>query len=223
MIEDTISEAQAQRFYDRYGKRLEFSDAFEGRAKALAWSWCESSPGQRVLELGVGTGQFQALAAERSRGQGVVVGLDISRTMLELAQERAPAARQVQGSVAALPFADQSFDWVFSSYTFDLLPLGLIEVALAEVRRVLRPEGQVVLCGLTEGRAALERLFMFLWGGIHRVAPAQVGGCRPLTLTPLLEAAGFEVLRREHVGQLGTPSEVILVRGGRSPPRTKQD
>ena len=52
---------------------------------------------------------------------------------------------------------------------------------------------------------------MSLWQGIHRVlGPAAVGGCRPLELGGLLEAAGFQVLRSEHVGQLGTPSSVVL-------------
>jgi len=217
VIEETVSEREAQRFYDRYGKKLEFSDAFEGRAKAVAWDWCELKPGQSVLEVGVGTGRFQAYAHAQVGGggpgqEGLCVGLDLSRTMLELGQQRAPGADQVQGSVCALPLADASFDWVFSSYTFDLLPLRAIRAALPEVRRVLKPEGRVVLCGLTEGQASLERVFMFLWKGIHSLAPAQVGGCRPLELTPLLEDAGFEVLRREHVGQLGTPSEVLLAR-----------
>ena len=53
---------------------------------------------------------------------------------------------------------------------------------------------------------------MGLWKRIHRFAPARVGGCRPLSLEPLVKAAGLEVVQRPHVGQLGMPSEVLQAR-----------
>jgi ubiquinone/menaquinone biosynthesis C-methylase UbiE len=215
MIEETLSEAEAQRFYDRYGKRLEWSDWFEGRAKGVAHGWASPEPGQRVLELGIGTGRFQELARQQLGSTGQALAVELSPTMLRLTGERlqraglSPAGL-LRGSVIALPLASESFDWVFSSYTFDLLPLRSLRVALEEARRVLRPEGRLVVCSLTEGQTWLERLFMGSWKRIHALSPARVGGCRPLVLGPLLEEAGFAIERRQHVGQLGTPSEVLL-------------
>lgn len=212
MIEDTITAAEATRFYDRYGARLDWSDRFEGRAKALAHGWLELAPGQTVLELGPGTGRFQALATAAVGPTGTSIAVDLSLTMLRLTRARAPAARAVRASALALPLPDGACDRAFSSYVLDLLPRGAIATALAELRRVLRPGGQLVLCSLGEGSTRVERLLMGLWSRIHRLAPARVGGCRPLGLEPLVAAAGFEVERRAHVGQLGVPSEVLGLR-----------
>ena len=85
--------------------------------------------------------------------------------------------------------------------------------ALRALRPLLGPEGRAVFCTLTEGEGLLESALIGTWKVIHRaLGPAAVGGCRPLQLAPQLAEAGFEVLRREHVGQLGTPSEVLLAR-----------
>lgn len=211
MIEETLSQREAQRFYDAYGRKLEWGDPFEARAKARALGLAAVEAGERVLELGVGTGRFQAAAL--AWGAGLVVGLDVSSTMLGLAREAAPRAHPLRGTATALPFADGSFDLVFSTYTFDLLALRDVELALREARRVLRPGGRLAACSLTEGRTLAQRALIGAWKGIHRwLGAARVGGCRPLELSELVRAAGFRVEADEHVAQLGIPSEVVLAR-----------
>ena len=103
MIGPGLSEAEAKRFYDRHGARLELSDAFESRAKELAFSWLAAEPGQRVLELGVGCGHFQAHASERVGPEGLSVGIDLSETMLGLTRDKAPRAGLLRASAARLP------------------------------------------------------------------------------------------------------------------------
>jgi ubiquinone/menaquinone biosynthesis C-methylase UbiE len=210
MIERGLSEAEARRFYDGWGRRLDLGESFEGRAKALASDWLAPRPGERVLEVGVGCGHALAHAAERA-GPGRALGVELSPTMLALARERAPAARLVQGSIHALPLADGAFSAVLSSYLLDLLPGASLVPALRELRRVLAPDGRLVLCSLTCGATALQGAMMALWSAIHRLGPERVGGCRPLELEPLVAAAGLRVERRAHVAQLGVPSEVLLL------------
>jgi len=208
-IDAGLEPREAGRVYDRIGKSLALGGPFEGRARALAQSWLQVEPGQRALEVGVGLGSTLEVLAGRSEG-GQLLGVDVSPRLLGIASRRAPRARLVLGSVTALPCSDESFDWVVVAYTLDLLPSPAIPVALRELRRVLRPEGRLVLCSLSEGQTRLEACLMATWKGIHRIlGPAAVGGCRPLTLRPLLEEAGLRLLRAEHVGQLGTPSEVL--------------
>lgn len=211
MIEETLSQREAQRFYDGYGRKLEWGDPFEARAKARTLGLAQVQAGERVLELGVGTGRFQAAAC--AWGAGLVVGLDVSPTMLGLGREAAPQAHPVRGTATALPFAAASFDLVFSTYTLDLLALRDVELALREARRVLRPGGRLAVCSLTEGRTLAQRALIGAWKGIHRwLGAARVGGCRPLELTELVRAAGFTLEADEHVAQLGIPSEVLLAR-----------
>lgn len=209
-IEAGLEPSEASRVYDRIGKSLALGGPFEGRARALAHSWLEVQARDRVLEVGVGLGLTLEVVAGRL-GEGRLVGVDVSPRLLQLSAKRAPRAQLVRGSIDQLPLPDACFDWVVVAYTLDLLPSAMIPLALAELRRVLKPSGKLVLCSLSEGETWLESSLMATWKWIHRaLGPAAVGGCRPLRLGPLLPAAGLSLIRRQHVGQLGTPSEVLL-------------
>lgn len=103
------------------------------------------SAGQSALDLCCGQGNVaEALAA---RG-GKVVGVDFSRTMLELARKRMPGGVFVQADVQNLPFHDTEFDAVISNVGVCHIPDQAR--ALAEARRILRPKGRFgmsVWCG----------------------------------------------------------------------------
>jgi SAM-dependent methyltransferase len=96
--------------------------------------------GQRVLEVGCGTGVFLRAAADRG---AEVVGIDASEALLELAGARVPEAELHLGDMQFLPFEDDSFDLVagFNSFFFaaDLV------AALREARRVAKPGAPVVI------------------------------------------------------------------------------
>lgn len=97
-------------------------------------------PGQRVLEVGCGTGVFLRAAADRG---AEVVGLDASEALLELARARVPEADLRLGDMQFLPFEDDVFDVVagFNSFFFaaDLV------AALREAGRVAKPGPPVVI------------------------------------------------------------------------------
>ncbi len=93
--------------------------------------------GTRALDLATGTGDIAFLVAARGAN---VVGLDVTHHMLQLALARDTAAcRFVTGDMTALPFTDGSFDLVTTGYGIRNVPV--IEPALAEIHRVLRPGG----------------------------------------------------------------------------------
>lgn len=94
--------------------------------------------GRDVLEVGCGTGILLRRIAPLARS---AIGLDISRQMLAVARER--GLQCVQGDATALPFADESFDAV---YSFKVLAhVEDIERATSEIARVLRPGGRAFL------------------------------------------------------------------------------
>lgn len=208
-ILDTIPLSTARRFYDRLGARHDLGGRSERAAKELALAQLAAAPGERVLNVGAGTGKEQRLLQDAVGATGRACAVDISRTMLRLTRSRAPRALLCEAQAQALPFAARSFDRLLSTYVLDLIPLTDIPRILAECRRVLRPGGRLVLVSLTEGVNLPSRLVVGLWKTAYAVHPLACGGCRPLQLTPLLQDAGFTVQQRQVLVQLGVPSEII--------------
>lgn len=111
------------------------------------------APGQRVLDVGCGTGLFlRSLAAEHDGLH--LTGLDLSEPMLAVGRRearagRSPAPELVQGSVYEMPFADGSFDVALNTISCHFY---LEQVrAFREVRRVMAPGGRFFCAALTSG------------------------------------------------------------------------
>lgn len=124
------------------------ADPFLQRIAARALDMLELAPGERALELGCGTGVFLPGLAAAVGPAGQVVGLDHNPGFLEEARQRVETAGA--GSVVTLeaadamrlPFPDASFDAVHVERV--LMHLEDPDVALREVRRVLKPGGRFV-------------------------------------------------------------------------------
>jgi SAM-dependent methyltransferase len=130
------------RLYDPVVKFTTREGAFKDRLLGQA----DLSGPAHVLDLGCGTGTLAILMKERLPEAGIV-GLDGDPKMLERAHEkaeRAGAAVQFdQGLSYELPYPDASFDRVLSSLFFHHLERDSKERTIAEVRRVLRPKGEL--------------------------------------------------------------------------------
>lgn len=98
------------------------------------------------LDLGCGTGFFLPALAPRCE---TLTGLDLAPGMLAQAALRGSGARLVCGDAEALPFADESLDWVFSSLALQWCECP--QQAFAELHRVLRPGGRVLFSTLLDG------------------------------------------------------------------------
>lgn len=149
--------------YDRLNRVLSLGQEQQWRRRGLS-----HLPQGRILDLGSGTG-----AAAPVFGNREVVALDPEMRMLELS----PIDRRVVGVGEQLPFADETFDGVFSAYVFR--NLDSVEDTLAEIRRVLKPGGRAVIIDLTR---PLHRN----WARVHRFGTSLV-----------LPAAGAAVKGRE--------------------------
>lgn len=109
--------------------------------------WLPTKNNLRVLDLGCGTGFFTELLAEHYED---VTGVDISPEMLNYAsQAREKNFTLVRADAFNLPFADSSFDLVYSNLVLQWCkPL---ESAITEIMRVLKPGGNLVFTTLTDG------------------------------------------------------------------------
>jgi ubiquinone/menaquinone biosynthesis C-methylase UbiE len=144
-----------------------------------------------ILEIGVGTGLNL-----RHYGPGArVTGIDPAPNLLRAAAPRARGYDLVLASAAALPFPDATFDMIVSPLVFCSIPTPLLIPALAELRRVLRPDGQLLLLEHTR----TDRPWLDL--SIDALAPLWLrlsGGCHLDRDTPaLLACAGWHIARHE--------------------------
>lgn len=208
MIDRTVTVEAAERFYDRLGSRHDLADLYEGRAKARALELLQLKPGLRVLNAGVGTGKDQVAIAAAIGHPEMAVALDISMVMLNLVRKRA-GSLVVRSDVVHLPFGDRTFERILCAYVLDLIPSRDLRTVLVEFKRVLKPDGRVVVVSLTDGVSSLSRLLVGAWKALYRLDPLLLGGCRPLRLRPWLESAGFEIKADDVVVQFAVPSEVV--------------
>ena len=166
-------------------------------------------PGERVLDVAGGTGDLARLFARRVGASGEVVMTDINAAMLKLGRDRlldagilAPVARC---NAEALPFGRDRFDCV--SVAFGLRNMTRKELALAEMRRVLRPGGRLLVLEFSKVRGPLAPLYDAYSFGvlprIGRLVANDAGAYRYLaesirmhpdqeSLKAMMEHAGFE-------------------------------
>ena len=106
-------------------------------------------PGEQVLDVGCGTGTLAMEVARRVGRAGRVAGVDpgteqIARARSKAARRNVPIEFQI-GVIEHLAFPDQTFDVVLSTLMMHHLPGGLKRQGLAEIARVLKPGGRLVI------------------------------------------------------------------------------
>ena len=190
-----VDNAFVDNVYDKLAKvyDLTFGPALHpGRLQAIDRMSIQA--GERVLEVGVGTGINLSLYPREAD----VTGIDFSSSMLEKARERAarPDAapvRLLQMDAAAIRFADDSYDIVYAPYLISVVP-DPVKVA-QEMRRVCRPGGRIIFLNhFLSPNPILSRIERLI-----SPATIHIGFKSDLDLPAFLAQAGLEPVSIEKV------------------------
>jgi ubiquinone/menaquinone biosynthesis C-methylase UbiE len=205
----------------RYDLLETFFDAFvfRGMVRELRQRTADLAclqPGETVLDVGCGTGTLALVVQQHVGATGRVVGIDPGAR--QIARARAKAARRHVaidfqiGAIEQLAFPDQTFDVVLSTLMMHHVPAGLKRQGLAEIARVLKPGGRLVIADFTRPERRRSHAGRFVAGGsnmrglaalVHDAGFSQVENEDmrfPRPRFPALPGAGF---LRTHPGGAG--------------------
>ena len=145
------------------------------------------APGMTLLDAGCGTGGFMRWALEHW-AIASVSGVDVSETAIALAAERAPAADLRVAPLHALPFEAGAFDLVVANDVLQHVDESEVDVAVAELARVVRPDGALLVRTNGARRARAARADWRVYDARTLGALLERGGltCRRITYANML-------------------------------------
>jgi demethylmenaquinone methyltransferase/2-methoxy-6-polyprenyl-1,4-benzoquinol methylase len=226
----TLSEPQVRAMFDRIARVYDLMNSvmtagMHHRWRERAVDISELGSGDRALDVATGTGDL-AIALERRVGPaGEVIGSDFSEQMLELARRKSATIKFEWGNALDLPYDSESFDAV--TVGFGVRNFSDLAAGLAELARVTRPGGRVVILEMTTPERPPLSWFFRIW--FDRVVPmlGRVAGDPeaysylpssverfpgPRALGGELAAAGLEDVR-----WVLTAGGIITIHSGRKP------
>src|SRR5919197_5188991 len=151
----TLEQEQVRAMFDRIARVYDLMNGvmtagLHHRWRARAADLAALAPGAGALDVACGTGDLAIELARRVGPQGSVIGSDFSEAMLERARAKSGAVTWEWANALELPYADDRFDAAtvgFGARNFSDLDRGLAEMA-----RVVRPGGRVVVLEITTPR-----------------------------------------------------------------------
>lgn len=106
-----------------------------------------------------------------------------------------------------MPYADDKFNAVFSSFALELFDSPEILQVLAEIRRILRPNGRVGILSMSKEGEASPILKLYEW--LHQVLPQYVD-CRPIYVEQSIKDAGFGIQYKRQISLMGLPGQIVI-------------
>lgn len=203
-----------------YNRLSRWYDIISGNTEKKYRDWglqkLSAQSGEKILEIGFGTGHCLVALAQAVGPTGRVLGLDISDGMLAIARERLQAHGLTErvglhlGDAAHLDFLEaETLDGVFMSFTLELFDNPEIPRVLGECRRVLKSGGRLVVVSMTKTMPPTLPVQIYEW--FHDHLP-NYADCRPIFARQDIEQCGYAIQDVSLSSMWGLPVEIILAR-----------
>ncbi|MBI2955351.1 MAG: methyltransferase domain-containing protein [Chloroflexi bacterium] len=185
----------------------------EKRPRDLGLAKLDAHEGEKVLEIGFGTGNCLLPLARSVGDSGKVYGLDMSAGMLGVTVgklEKAGLSKRVElqlGDAVNLPYPDGSFDAIFMSFVLELFDTPEIPLVLRQCRRALKAGGRICIVAMSKGKSPTMLAMAYEWA--HRMFPNYID-CRPIYVREAVENAGFKIADVTRVSLWGLSAEIVF-------------
>jgi demethylmenaquinone methyltransferase/2-methoxy-6-polyprenyl-1,4-benzoquinol methylase len=199
--------------YDRLSRWYDSFYASERLFTKAGLRLLDAQPGEKILEIGFGTGHALIELARAAGGTGSVCGIDLSPGMFAIARRRIQRTGMEGrislqlGDATRLPFSDHQFNAVFMSFTLELFETAKIPVLLVECQRVLQPGGRLGIVSLVKKNTLAVEIYEWF----HIRFP-KVVDCHPIFVRQVLEAAGFTTCRAVEKRFWGLPVAAVVAK-----------
>jgi demethylmenaquinone methyltransferase/2-methoxy-6-polyprenyl-1,4-benzoquinol methylase len=201
-----------------YNRLSRWYDVIAGSTEKKYRDWglekLSAQTGERILEIGFGTGHCLVALAKAVGQTGHVTGVDISDGMRAVARTRlrkeglSDLVDLHLGDAAKLDFVEaDSLDGVFMSFTLELFDNPEIPRVLQECHRILRPGGRLAVVSMTKTNPPGMAVRMYEW--FHEHVP-DYADCRPIFARQALEENGFKIQDVSLSAMWGLPVEIVL-------------
>lgn len=209
------SKEAARASYNRLSRWYDFvAGGTEKKYRDWGLEKLAAQPGEKILEIGFGTGHCLISLAKAVGTTGRVIGVDLSDGMLAIARGRLQQECLTErvdlhaGDAANLDFLEPGgLDGVFMSFTLELFDNPEIPRVLQECHRLLKPGGRIAVVSMTKSTPPGLAVRIYEW--FHEHMP-DYADCRPIFARQALEQNGFAIQDVSTSSMWGLPVEVVL-------------
>jgi demethylmenaquinone methyltransferase/2-methoxy-6-polyprenyl-1,4-benzoquinol methylase len=206
------SKESAKAAYDRLSKWYDLlAGSSEKKFADIGLQKLDVKAGEKILEIGFGTGGSLVSLVQLVGRTGKVYGVDLSTGMFRVAQYKLKKegilnrAELQCADATHLPYPDNFFDALFMSFVLELFDTPELPLVLDECKRVLQSNGRIGVVALSKQKKYSVRLYEWF----HMRFPAYVD-CRPIFVRETIEQAGFQITNATEMSIWGLPVEIVV-------------
>ncbi len=207
------SKEQARTSYNQLSRIYDLFGRFEQKYRDKGLQMLDVKSGEKVLEIGFGTGSSIIKIAEKVGERGKVFGIDISDGMVYQTIQRlqktglSNRVELYRGDALQLPYKSGFFNAVFLSFTLELFDTLEIPHVLSECKRVLKSGGRISVVSLS--KAGSPGLLTRIYERFHNWFPT-IADCRPIFLEQTLKTSTLDIQKACQMDMWGLKVEVVL-------------
>ncbi|MDH4128586.1 MAG: methyltransferase domain-containing protein [Spirochaetota bacterium] len=209
-LKTKLKQSDIRKIYKRISPYYDiWSSLVESKTHKRSLKIANLKDGHSVLEVAVGTGYFFSEIVKRNL-TGRNEGIDITPEMINKAKKKLGKLSLSNytlktDDVFQLNYPENTFDFIFCNYMFDLLPEDQFIFILQQFKKILRSNGCVLIINTTQGTHWYHKF----WEILYKIHPVIMAGSRGISLSQYLVTAGFSDVKKEFISRLTYPSELV--------------